>query len=151
MDSATTAAGVHPDKPPKNLVSITPFFIVKDLQASIAFYRDRLGFQLDFQGPPDDVYYAGVSREGASIMLKTILPDVLPQPNHTRHPWARWDAYVYTKDPNPLFEEFRARGVTFVKELSFIDDGLWGFEIFDGDGYVIAFFRLADDKGKSEN
>jgi hypothetical protein len=84
-------------------------------------------------------------------MLKTILPDVLPQPNHTRHPWARWDAYVYTKDPNPLFEEFRARGVTFVKELSFIDDGLWGFEIFDGDGYVIAFFRLADDKDKSEN
>jgi catechol 2,3-dioxygenase-like lactoylglutathione lyase family enzyme len=151
MDSATTAADPLPDKQAKNLVSITPFFIVKDLQASIAFYRDRLGFQLDFQGPPDDVYYAGVSREGASIMLKTILPDVLPQPNHTRHPWARWDAYVYTMDPSPLFEEFRARGVTFVKELSFIDDGLWGFEIFDGDGYVIAFFRLADDKDKSEN
>jgi catechol 2,3-dioxygenase-like lactoylglutathione lyase family enzyme len=151
MDSATTAADVTLNKPAKNLVSITPFFIVKDLQASIAFYRDRLGFQLDFQGPPDDVYYAGVSREGASIMLKTILPDVLPQPNHTRHPWARWDAYIYTMDPDPLFEEFRARGVSFVKELSLIDDGLWGFEIFDGDGYVIAFFRLADDRSKPEN
>jgi len=104
----------------KNLVSISPFFIVKDLQASIAFYRERLGFQLDFQGPNDDVYYAGVSRDGVGIMLKTILPDVLPCPNHTRHPWARWDAYIYTLDPDTLFDEFRQRGVPFVKELSFI-------------------------------
>jgi len=29
-----------------------------------------------------------------------------------------------------------------VKELSFIDEGLWGFEIADADGYVLAFFRL---------
>jgi catechol 2,3-dioxygenase-like lactoylglutathione lyase family enzyme len=72
-------------------------------QASIAFYRDRLGFQLDFQGPDDDVYYAGVSRDGIGIMLKTILPDVLPCPNHTRHPWARWDAYIYTLDPDLSF------------------------------------------------
>jgi catechol 2,3-dioxygenase-like lactoylglutathione lyase family enzyme len=128
--------------PTGNLVSISPFFIVKDLQASIAFYLERLGFQLDFQGPPDDVYYAGVRRDGAGIMLKTIVPDVLPCPNHTRHPWARWDAYIYTLDPDTLFDEFRQRGVPFVKELSFIDEGLWGFEITDADGYVIAFFRL---------
>ncbi len=126
----------------RNLVSISPFFIVKDLQASIAFYRERLGFQLDFQGPGDDPYYAGVNRDGIGIMLKAILPDVLPQPNHTRHPWARWDAYIYTLDPDTLFDEFRQRGVSFVKELSFIDDGLWGFEITDADGYVLAFFQL---------
>ena len=127
---------------PRNLVSITPFFIVKDLQASIAFYRERLGFQLDFQGPEGDVYYAAVSRDGVGIMLKEILPDVLPCPNHTRHAWARWDAYIYTLDPDTLFDEFRQRGVSFVKELSFIDDGLWGFEITDADGYVLAFFQL---------
>src|SRR5215467_6993035 len=128
----------------RNLVSITPFFIVKDLQASIAFYRERLGFQLDFQGPDGDVYYAAVSRDGVGIMLKEILPDVLPCPNHTRHPWARWDAYIYTLNPDTLFDEFRQRGVSFVKELSFIDDGLWGFEITDADGYVLAFFQLRD-------
>jgi len=126
----------------KNLVSISPFFIVKDLQASIAFYRERLGFQLDFQGPDDHVYYAGVSRDGVGIMLKAILPDVLPCPNHTRHPWAPWDAYIYTLDPDTLFNEFRQRGVSFVKELSFIDEGLWGFEITDADGYLLAFFQL---------
>jgi catechol 2,3-dioxygenase-like lactoylglutathione lyase family enzyme len=141
----TAANGSTREDASKNLVSISPFFIVKDLQASITFYRERLGFQLDFQGPEDDVYYAGVSRDGVGIMLKTILPDVLPCPNHTRHPWARWDAYIYTLDPDTLFAEFRQRGVSFVKELSFIDDGLWGFEITDADGYVLAFFRLRDE------
>ena len=128
----------------RNLVSISPFFIVQDLQASIAFYRERLGFQVDFQSPPDDVYYAGVSRDGVGIMLKAITPEVLPRPNHTRHEWARWDAYAYTLDPDTLFDEFRQRGVPFVKELSFIDDGLWGFEITDADGYVLAFFQVRD-------
>ena len=128
----------------RNLESIRPFFIVKDLQTSIAYYRDRLGFQLDFQGPDDDPYYAGVSREGIGVMLKAITPGVLPCPNHTRHEWARWDAYIFTMDPDGLYEEFSQRGVTFVKPLSFIDEGLWGFEISDADGYVIAFFQLRD-------
>lgn len=146
MSSTRSAAnGSASQEPAKNLVSISPFFIVKDLQASIAFYVERLGFDVDFQGPEGDVYYAGVSRDGIGIMLKTITPEVLPQPNHTRHDWARWDAYIYTLDPDTLFDEFRQRGVSFVKELSFIDEGLWGFEIRDADGYVLAFFRLRRD------
>ena len=128
----------------RNLTSISPFFIVKNLQVSIAYYVERMGFTLDFQGPEDDVYYGQVSREGMAIMLKAILPDVLPVPNHTRHEWARWDAYVYLRDPDTLFREFRERGVSFVKELSFIDKGLWGFEVKDADGYIIAFFVLRD-------
>jgi len=126
----------------RNLASISPFFIVKDLQASIAYYIERMGFQLDFQGPDDDVYYGHVSRDGIGIMLKAILPDELPRPNRTRHEWARCDAYIYTLDPDTLFNEFKQRGVSFVKELSFIDQGLWGFEVTDADGYVLAFFQL---------
>ena len=142
-NSTDTAANRPKDKEAnKNLTSISPFFIVKDLQVSISYYIDRLGFQLDFQGPADDPYYAGVSRDGIGIMLKAILPDVLPQPNHTRHEWARWDAYIYTLDPDPLFDELSERGASFVKPLSFIDEGLWGFEITDADGYVLAFFQL---------
>lgn len=129
----------------KNLVSISPFFIVKDLQASISYYVERLGFQLDFQGPGQDPYYGKVSRDGIGIMLKAILPDVLPCPNRSRHEWARWDASIYTLDPDTLFDELRQRSVSFVKELSFIDDGLWGFEITDADGYVLAFFRLRNE------
>src|SRR6185503_10444440 len=142
--NSTDAAGscARDEEAKRNLVAITPFFIVKDLQTSITYYRERLGFQLDFQGPGDNPYYAKVSRDGIGIMLKAILPDVLPCPNHTRHEWARWDAYIYTLDPDGLFDEFTQRGASFVKPLSFIDDGLWGFEVTDADGYVLAFFRV---------
>ena len=78
-------------------------------------------------------------------MLKKISRDVLPCPNHTQHEWARWDAYVYTLDPDALFDEFKQRGASFVKELSFIDDGLWASRSPDADGYVIAFFRTRDE------
>jgi catechol 2,3-dioxygenase-like lactoylglutathione lyase family enzyme len=145
LNSTQAAAPrANPEGASKNLAAIRPCFIVKDLQASIAYYIERMGFQLDFQGPADDVYYGQVSRDGIGIFLKTILPDVLPRPNHIRHEWARWDAYIYTMDPDTLFNEFKQRGVSFVKELSFIDQGLWGFEVTDADGYVLAFFQLRD-------
>jgi uncharacterized glyoxalase superfamily protein PhnB len=145
--TSTKTASQHsnPEKATRNLVSISPFFIVKDLQASIRHYIERFGFELDFQGPAGDPYYASVKRDAVGIMLKAILPDVLPCPNHTRHEWARWDAYIYTLDSDALFDEFSQRGASFVKELSFIDEGLWGFEVTDADGYVLAFFRLRNE------
>jgi Glyoxalase/Bleomycin resistance protein/Dioxygenase superfamily len=145
LSNSGTSQRAYPEGAKGNLASISPFFIVQDLQASISHYIVRFGFQLDFQGPPDDVYYGHVSRDGIGIMLKAILPNVLPCPNHARHEWARWDAYIYTLDPDALFDEFKLRGASFVKELSFIDDGLWGFEVTDADGYVLAFFRVRKD------
>ena len=146
MNSNKTASQrANPEGAKGNLASISPFFIVKDLQTSISHYIERFGFKLDFQGPPEDVYYGHVSRDGIGIMLKAILPGVLPCPNHTRHEWARWDAYIYTLDPDSLFDEFKQRGALFVKELSFIDEGLWGFEVTDADGYVLAFFRVRNE------
>ena len=46
--------------------------------------------------------------------------------------------------PDALFDQFKQRGASFVKEPSFVDEGLWGFEVTDVDGYVLAFFRLRD-------
>src|SRR5215470_1377438 len=117
MNSAETASErANPEVADRNLASITPFFIVKDLQSSISFYIERFGFQLDFQGPAGDPFYGRVSRDRIAIMLKAIVPDVLPCPNRTRHEWARWDAYIYTLDPDVLFDEFRQRGAPFVKK-----------------------------------
>ena len=125
-----------------NLTSIRPSFIVKDLQTSITYYRERLGFQLDVQGPDDGPFWAGVSRDGVGIMLKAVAPNVLPHPNHTRHEWAPPDAHIYSLDPDALFDEFSRRGASFVKKLSFIEEGLWGFAITDADGYLLVFYQL---------
>jgi len=126
--------------PPRNLTSVTPFFIVQDLRAAVAHYVERLGFHCDFQGPAGDPYFAQVSRDGLGVMLKTVGPDVGPLPNRARHPAARWDAYFYANDPDALFAELDQRGAAFVQRLGFIDDGLWGFEVTDADGHVLAFF-----------
>ena len=135
------------DETSRNLASIRPFFIVKDLQVSISYYVERLGFQLDFQGPDDGPYYAGVSRDGVGIMLKAILPDVLPQPNYTRHEWARWDAYIYTIDPDVLFDEFSQRGASFVKKLSFIDQGCGALRLPMPMGMSLPSFTSAATRG----
>jgi catechol 2,3-dioxygenase-like lactoylglutathione lyase family enzyme len=126
----------------RNLAAIRPSFIVKDLQASITYYRDRLGFQLDFQGPDEGPFWAGVSRDGIGIMLKAVGSDVPPIPNHTRHEWAPPDAHIYSLDPDGLFDDFSRRGASFVKTLSFVEEGLWGFAISDADGYVLVFYQL---------
>jgi catechol 2,3-dioxygenase-like lactoylglutathione lyase family enzyme len=102
----------------RNLMSIRPSFIVKELQTSITYYRERLGFQLDFQGPDDGPFWAGVSRDGIGIMLKEVGPDAPPLPNHTRHEWGPPDAHVYSMDPDALFDEFSRRGASFAKKLS---------------------------------
>src|SRR6185437_368154 len=146
MNSTTAeSTRTNRDAARKNLTAINPFFIVDNLQASIAYYTERMGFQLDFQGPADDPYYGRVSRDGIGIMLKAILPDVHPRPNRTQHEWARWDAFIYTLEPDTLFTEFTQRGVSFVKQLSFIDNGLWGFEVTDAEGYVLAFAQVRDE------
>jgi uncharacterized glyoxalase superfamily protein PhnB len=36
------------------LHSISPFFIVRDVTISLAFYRDCLGFETRFQQPDED-------------------------------------------------------------------------------------------------
>lgn len=123
------------------LTSITPFFIVRDVMPSIAFYRDQLGFAVTYAAPDQAPFFAILRRDGASLMVKAILPEVHPAPNPSRHPWARWDAFVHTPDPDALAAEFMSRGVDLHAPLADTDDGLRGFEVQDPDGYVLFFGR----------
>lgn len=124
-----------------NLTHIWPFFIVSNLKNSVSFYVTKLGFEVRYTGPHDDPYWAIVGRDSISIMLKAITPDIKPIPNHSRHEWARWDAYIHVVDPDKLYEEYRSHDLTFHQMLCNNDDGLRGFEIQDADGYVLFFGR----------
>ncbi|HMG35631.1 MAG TPA: VOC family protein [Blastocatellia bacterium] len=118
---------------------ISTFFIVRNLEAALSFYRDRLGFDITFKGPDDDPFFGIVRRGGAMVMLKDV--GVEPLPNYKRQPQARWDAYVYVPDPDGLAAEFSSRNVEFSEPLKDTDDGLRGFELKDADGYVLFFGR----------
>jgi catechol 2,3-dioxygenase-like lactoylglutathione lyase family enzyme len=126
---------------------ISPFFIVNHVPSSLAFYRDRLGFEITFQGPsPDDIFFGIVRRGGAQILLKAV--GVAPTPNYTRDVKkgiARWDAFVYVPDPDALAAEFASRKIEFYEPLKNTHDGLRGFEVQDCDGYVLFFGRPKDE------
>jgi catechol 2,3-dioxygenase-like lactoylglutathione lyase family enzyme len=119
--------------------SISPFFIVTDMAATLSFYRDRLGFAVSFQEPPPNDFFAIVCRDGAMIMFKDVGVGSLP--NCEREAAARWDAYLDVPDPDALAAEFTSRGVTFSVPLKDTSDGLRGFELKDTDGYVLFFGR----------
>jgi hypothetical protein len=123
--------------------AIAPFFIVKNVPTALSFYRDRLGFDITFQGPSDNNIFFGIVQRGAAmIMLKDI--GVNPVPNYTRdikQGIARWDAYLYVPDPDALAEEFSSRNVEFFAPLKDTEDGLRGFELKDADGYMLFFGR----------
>jgi catechol 2,3-dioxygenase-like lactoylglutathione lyase family enzyme len=129
--------------PKSEISSIAPLFIVRNVPAALSFYRDRLGFDITFQGPnPDDIFFGIVRRGAATIMLKDIGVD--PEPNYTRdvkQGWAWLDAYLYVRDPDSLAAEFSSRNVSFFQPLKNGDDGGRGFAVQDADGYVLFFGR----------
>ena len=43
--------------------SISPFFIVNDVDQTIAFYRDKLGFETRFQDPDRNPFFAIIGRD----------------------------------------------------------------------------------------
>ena len=51
----------------------------------------------------------------------------------------RWDAYIYTPDPDSLYREYVSRSVPMNKPLADTEDGLRAFEVIDNNGYVLCF------------
>jgi catechol 2,3-dioxygenase-like lactoylglutathione lyase family enzyme len=120
--------------------AISPFFIVSNVERTIAFYRDKLGFETTFQEPDQNPFFAIIVRDGAQLFVKSD-GAVTPLPNSKRHPFMRWDAFVYAPDPDALAADFVAHGAVFSAPLTDTHDGLRGFELTDPDGYVLFFGR----------
>jgi len=133
----TSLEGMHLKRP--EIDGISPFFIVQNLARALSFYRDRLGFEVIFEGPADDPFFGIVRRGGAMIMFKDV--GVAPLPNYRREPAARWDAYLDVPDPDGLAAEFASRNVELSEPLKDTQDGLRGFGLRDSDGYVLFFGR----------
>jgi catechol 2,3-dioxygenase-like lactoylglutathione lyase family enzyme len=125
-------------------LAISPFFIVSNVDQTIAFYRDRRGFEMRLQPPDRNPFFAIVGRDGAQIFVKSD-KDKSPLPNPKRNPSMKWDAYVYAPNPDALAVEFANHGAAFSVPLKDTHDGLRGFEICDPDGYSCS----SADQGKS--
>lgn len=118
---------------------VEPVLMTHDVQATAAFYRDKLGFHLDFlYGDPPD--HAGVSRGEwsgnlVSLQLTQVPPDRPIKPSANLH--IRVDTRL-----DALYEQYRAAGVEIVATP---DDKPWGFREFairDDTGHILIFGSL---------
>ena len=123
--------------------SASPAYIVRNVPATLAFYRDHLGFDVTFQGPEsDDIFFGIVQRGRAMLMFKQIGVEPVPNCMHDiGQGILRWDAFVYVPDPDALATEFASRNVKFSEPLKTTSDQLYGFEIADPNGYILFFGR----------
>lgn len=65
-----------------SVTGIAPQFLVDDLKAAIAYYRDKLGFDVDFCY---ESFYASVSRNGFAIHLKCAPKTVSDRVHRKQH------------------------------------------------------------------
>jgi catechol 2,3-dioxygenase-like lactoylglutathione lyase family enzyme len=119
---------------PAQLMGIAPQFLVDDLEEAVAYYRDKLGFKLDFKY---EAFYASVTRDGFAIHLKhgPKRSDEREYRKQNEH----LDAYVAVAGIRNLFSELKLRGALVVKALEERPWACIDFYVEDADGYILCF------------
>ena len=114
---------------------IVPLFFTIDIPGTLAYYRDKLGFECigTWQEPPQ---YAIVARDQQAIHFRCAEP---PTANPDKYSDELLDAYLLVEDPDALYAEYAARDVEFTRGLG---DTPWNareFVVKDCDGRLLAF------------
>ncbi len=119
------------------VTGIAPQFLVDDLDRAIAYYRDKLGFELDFTYRS---FYASVTRNGFAIHLKHA-PKVAADREHRKQN-EHLDAYISVSGIRALFSELDERGARVIKPLEETPWACLDFYVEDPDGYILCFSEL---------
>ena len=123
-------------KSPTKLTSITPILFVRDVPASAAYFRDKVGFAIDFlYGEPP--FYGAVSRDGVCIHLRCV-----HEPNFAELAGREVSlilAIIEVVDVQALFSEIQARGAEIAQVPTSKPWGGTDFQVRDPDGNVISF------------
>ncbi len=121
---------------PPRFTGVSPVLLVADLQRSIAFYRDGLGFGCETFGDPPN--FAVVKRDDAILLLAYAADSERLVPN-----WhiveKTWNAYVRVEEVDALYAEVQARGTEIDYGIYDAPHGFREFGVTDPDGYDIAF------------
>ena len=127
------------DERPRALSHIAPVLRVKEMTPSIAFYRERLGFELEFLY---EGFYGSVVRDGCHIHLQCGTPPERDQAAFERN--EQLDVCIVVRDAPALFQSLETRGVAFTVRLREMPYGM-EFYVRDPDGYVLGFVQPAPE------
>ena len=121
----------------QQILSIAPYFLVRDVVKAAEYYRDALGFgYTQFWGEP--ACFCMPQRDGLIIMLSQAADPSIVRPN-SKVRAETWDAYIWVKDADALYAEVKARGAIIAYDPHLQDYGNREFGVLDLDGYVLAF------------
>jgi catechol 2,3-dioxygenase-like lactoylglutathione lyase family enzyme len=125
-----------PMSPTPRLTRALPVIFVANVETSAEFFRNTLGFSIDFlHGKPP--FYGSVSRGGACVHLKFVHEPVLAVGAHDRDGFIT--AFIEVENVKALYAEFVTAGATFDQKLK---KQAWGgrdFVVRDPDGNGICF------------
>jgi lactoylglutathione lyase len=149
MDSAIEATS-----PRANVKQAVPFFGVTDMEASLGFYVDGLGFAMKRHWIPDrdedypvdgKIRWCWLELGDAAIMLQEFMPKARP-----KETLGTGASVAFTcEDALSLYREFKSRGVQ-TRSRPFVGNGLWVVPLTDPDGYRIEFSSPTDAPEESE-
>jgi len=117
------------------LRQIAPVFFTTDIPRTVAWYKDKLGFDClgTWHDPP---VYAIIARDHRAIHFRCAPP---PTPNPDKYADELLDAYVFVEDADILYGEYSAKGVEFVRGLANMPWHSREFVVKDCDGRLLAF------------
>jgi catechol 2,3-dioxygenase-like lactoylglutathione lyase family enzyme len=121
------------------LTRAVPVIFVANVQASAEFFRDTLGFSIDFlHGHPP--FYGAVSRDGACVHLKFVHEPVFDIGPHDRDGLIM--AFIEVENVKALYATYLAAGVRFEQKLKTEAWGGRNFIVGDPDGNAICFVGM---------
>lgn len=116
---------------------VNPVLAVRNVDAAIRYYTEKLGFRVSFQDSPTDPKYAGVRRDTVELHLQWHDENDFKN-DGSDPPILRF----IVDDPDSLFEEYNGKNALGPK--SQVKDTLWGtreFGLFEPDGTGLVFYR----------
>jgi lactoylglutathione lyase len=132
-----------------NVQQAVPFFIVADIEASLRFYVNGLGFTKTIDWVPDGkLQWCRLEHGTAAMMLQESRKSGL----NTNAPTAQRGVGVsicfVCRDAISLYREFISRGIA--AKRPFVGNGMWVTSVVDPDGYRMDFESPTDAPEESE-
>ncbi len=103
---------------------------VKDMDASLAFYRDRLGMAVQFSSPEFTFLNGG----GVTLALST------PIAKNSPAMVGATEFVFHVAGVRAAFEALRAQGVTFFIDPRVVNPPMWAANFTDPDGHRFSIY-----------
>lgn len=126
-----------PTEQPAKLLRHAAYFPVENVERSLTFYQQVLGFQCEYSaGAP--LEFAICSRDGLAIMLRRVPSADLIVPIEKQG--GTWEAFFWISDADALYAELQSKGADVVYGPLIQESyQMREFAIRDCDGHVLGF------------